>query len=244
VRWAQNPCRRLRGQTGPLAPGSGGGDWGADQAADPGSGGGSAASPRATSIRRTAGGSVTAPRIRRGPRSGHRQDLDGEHPAEEPGPGPSARGSRARRRARVVRGRLVRRRRRDERRSPCGPRGEQAVIGQQGPARRGHEGGEPLQPPMVVAAGASGHTGPPGRPSRRERVSSLPFASDRRRRGVTNKSPGALLRAIRHVAPTPPAGTRRHGSAALQRGIESRWSHATLCTSARASNHRGDRALA
>jgi NAD(P)-dependent dehydrogenase (short-subunit alcohol dehydrogenase family) len=41
--------------------------------------------------------------------------------------------------------RVIRRGLRDDRRSPASPRGEDAVVGPQGPAGRRHQGGEPLQ---------------------------------------------------------------------------------------------------
>ena len=60
-------------------------------------GGGSAASPSAARRRRTAWGSATAPRIRRGPPQRDRPELDRKHPAQELGPGPAARNRRRRR---------------------------------------------------------------------------------------------------------------------------------------------------
>jgi hypothetical protein len=67
------------------------------------------------------------------------QDLDREHAVQEPGPRPQSWRARAGVHARVVRcGR-------DDRRSPAGARGQQAVVRQQRPAWWGHKGGEPLQ---------------------------------------------------------------------------------------------------
>ena len=104
-------------------------------------GGGSAARPSAAKTRRTAWGSVTAPRIRRGPpqRSHTRISIANTRWRSW------AHGHRLGARAPAsVRG-VVRRGRRDDRRAPFGPWGEEAVIREQGPARRGHKDGEPLQ---------------------------------------------------------------------------------------------------
>jgi hypothetical protein len=53
------------------------------------------------------------------------QELDREHPAEEPGPGPSAWGPRAR----VIRARVGRGGPHHDRESPLSARGEDAMIG-------------------------------------------------------------------------------------------------------------------
>jgi hypothetical protein len=76
----------------------------------------------------------------RAPAAVAHQDLDREHAVEEPGPRPSPRESPV-----GVRAGVVRRGGRDDRRAPFGPRGEEPMIREQGPARRRHEGGEPLQ---------------------------------------------------------------------------------------------------
>ena len=76
----------------------------------------------------------------RAPAAVAHQDFDREHAVEELGPRPPSWSTRA-----GVRARVVRRGRRDDRRAPFGPWGEEPVIREQGPARRGHKDGEPLQ---------------------------------------------------------------------------------------------------
>ena len=71
--------------------------------------------------------------------AGTDEDLDREHAVVEPGPRPPSWRARAGVLARV--GRCGR----DDRRSPAGARGQQAVVRQQRPPWRGHKGGEPLQ---------------------------------------------------------------------------------------------------
>jgi hypothetical protein len=71
-RGGRNRCGRLGEQTRPAARESGRENGTSGRASLAVPGGGSAASPSATSMRRTAAGSVTAPRIRRRPRSAHR----------------------------------------------------------------------------------------------------------------------------------------------------------------------------
>ena len=83
---------RSAGQTGPAAPG-----WGArstvGQAAGTGRpGGGSAANPSAAKSRRAAWGSVTAPRIRRGPAQGHTRARQPRTPGAGAGPRASVAG--------------------------------------------------------------------------------------------------------------------------------------------------------
>jgi hypothetical protein len=74
------------------------------------------------------------------------EHFDREHPAQDRGPGPAAR-------ARPTRGRpsVGRRLRGDDSGSPAGTRGEEPVIGHQGPPRRRHEGGKPLTVPAARA---------------------------------------------------------------------------------------------
>jgi hypothetical protein len=117
-----------------------------DQAAGAGRpGGGSGASPSAARGRRTAGGSVTAPRSRRRPpQRSHPSTFNAEHPLESPSPGPAPRG------ARVHVSGVGRRRRRHEGRSPARPRAEEPMVGQQRSARRRHEGRQaPQQLPGI-----------------------------------------------------------------------------------------------
>jgi hypothetical protein len=144
-RWRGRQGRRELGEVGPGTRPSGFANrqgrrrwWGARSRADQASGGG-------YRLRRRLGGQ--AERREEPPHGvgfGHRaedpprasaartdQDLDREHAAEESAPGPSPGGSPAGVRARAVR------RRRDDRRSPAGTRGEDAMVGEQRPARRG-----------------------------------------------------------------------------------------------------------
>jgi hypothetical protein len=104
-------------------------------------GGGSAASPSAARSRRTACGSVTAPRTAVGPRSAHRPAPGWRTPGGARGPSSAA--------SLTASPRCPRSRRQgpDEGRSPhaierAGPASRGS---QQRPARRGHQGGEPRQ---------------------------------------------------------------------------------------------------